>query len=299
MSNKGISPGSSGLSLLILGLFAPLGAATANNPCDPALMTQAVQACGLDITCINQANSDFMARCLGGQQPAQPPAPSGPGIREGDVQQQVDACGKDLACLSRIMQQLQAGAPAAPVPPGPAPSPSPGGGDFELPDPEDTTRRLREQTVLPASWLQTHQDTLVSCGEDNACWSREVPRRRVQRGAHRGRNRVAAPLAPGDPSAGPGRARTTPWRSFRTTARALGRTGSGAPGARVHPRGEREPGAGDSRSLAGGARVQGAGRGPGAGGSRRRRVPHDLAARHPTAGLRDSGRELRAQAHAP
>jgi hypothetical protein len=90
------------------------------------------------------------------------------------MQQRIDACGMNLGCLNRLMQELQSNMPQ-PVPPPASPNqPADGGGEFTLPDPEDTTQRIHEQTVLPASWLQTYQNALVNCGADNACWEREV-----------------------------------------------------------------------------------------------------------------------------
>jgi len=38
----------------------------------------------------------------------------------------------------------------------------------------ESTNRLHERTVLPASWLQTYQETLVTCSIDSACWTARI-----------------------------------------------------------------------------------------------------------------------------
>lgn len=231
-----------GLGLLLT------GPATAEQGCDPDDLAQAIQACGMDIACMNQASADFNARCQG-PQPSEPlpmPAPQ-PAAEADDLQQRLEACGVDIGCMNRIMQEAQGGGstppqpppspgpPAPPTPPGPPSPPQPGatppGGQFggqgemiqrmqscgndsscyeqvmqemmqqpggpegqpspppPLPSPgpsgpggsgpgdlagDDTTQRLGESTVLPASWLQTYQNTLVGCGGDGGCWGREI-----------------------------------------------------------------------------------------------------------------------------
>jgi len=162
-----------GTAMLMLGLAVlPLSAMAS----DPDAMTQAIQACGMDTSCINQVNAEFMGNCMGGQQPAQSQASSPPsaGVSEREIQQRIDACGMNIGCLNQLMQEIQAGMPQPPSPPGPPPLPGGGGGEFTLPDPEEATRRIHEQTVLPPSWLQTYQNALVDCGTDRGCWSREV-----------------------------------------------------------------------------------------------------------------------------
>jgi len=180
--NHSMSPSGS-LHLLItlplcFALYGSAATATAADPCDPDAMTQAIQTCGMDFNCINRVNSEFMADCLGGQQPAppqpQPAQPAGTGINDSEMQQRIDACGMNIGCLNQLMQELQSNMPQPVPPPMPPSQPGEGGAEFSLPDPEDTTHRIHEQTVLRAAWLQSYQDALVNCRADNACWEREV-----------------------------------------------------------------------------------------------------------------------------
>lgn len=167
-----------GVASLMLALAASPLSTRANDPCDSNAMTQAIQACGMNLNCINQVNADFMTHCFGGQPPAQPQQtpPAGRGLSESELQQRIDACGMNLGCLNQVMQEIQANLPQPASPPGPPSLPAENGGEFSLPDPEDTSHRIHAQTVLPASWLQTYQNGLVACGADAACWAQEVQR---------------------------------------------------------------------------------------------------------------------------
>ena len=163
--------GAFGVALLLVGGWTSL---RASGDCDPDQLTAAIEACGLDLACINRVSVDYQTRCVGGQ-PAPPPQGGGGGMggmggMGGEAMQRLMQCGSDQACYERVMNEM--------MNPGGGGGPSQGPSLQQAWDPEapDTTPRIAEQTMLPASWLQTHQEAYVACGKDIACWGAEQSR---------------------------------------------------------------------------------------------------------------------------
>lgn len=148
-------------------LTVPQNAAAEPNPCDPDVLQQKMEACGLDVTCINQAMAQFNSSCAGNDDEDDEDGGSTGAVTSvsgleslgnldlmggmtgaGDAIRKMQACGGDEECSKRVMDELRGGDQAD----------------------EDTAKRLSERTVLPASWLQSYQEALVACEKDQGCW---------------------------------------------------------------------------------------------------------------------------------
>ncbi len=138
------------LSLLALALLLgqTLPAAGHEVDCTPEALEERIAACGLDFNCINGVMAEYNQACMGGEDGTG--GFGGFGGMGGDMMQRIQACGTDQDCARRVMEEMQE--------------------EAQEEDP-DTTSRMHERTVLPASWLQSYQEALVVCAKDVACWT--------------------------------------------------------------------------------------------------------------------------------
>lgn len=155
------------LSFLWLGLALILfftGPVSGETACDRDALAAQVAECGFDMDCMNRVTTEFNSRCTGSAATSDDSSSSGsmPQMSGGSMDgmmgdmgrmlQQLQNCGGNQQCLEEVGNSMPDYS-----------GDSGGSGDF------DTTYRIGESTVIPASWLQSYQEAFVHCGSNASC----------------------------------------------------------------------------------------------------------------------------------